>query len=244
MSNEQLRQALTGAGLTHEQVAGKLGVDPKTVQRWVTLGRVPHPRHRRGLAELINRNERELWPSSDRTNGAPELIRLFPERGAVPRDRWLGLLSHATESVDVLAWAATFFNQIQSSISTRLSSAVARGVRVRLCFGDPTSDAVAVREAEEPLLGKDVLAGKIRVSLGYYRDLVDVDGVEIRLHSAVVYASLFRYDDEMIVNPHVYSRPASENPALHIRRGLLFDAYAASFDTVWQSATPWKGERV
>lgn len=103
---------------------------------------------------------------------------------------------------------------------------------------------MATREIEEPLLGEGVLASKIRVSLAYYRDLVDIDGVEIRLHSAVVYASLFRYDTEMIVNPHVFGRPASENPAMHLRRGPIFDAYAASFDTVWESAVPWKGESV
>lgn len=89
-----------------------------------------------------------------------------------------------------------------------------------------------------------MLASKVRVSLSYYRELVDVDGVEIRLHAAVVYASLFRYDDEMIVNPHVYGRPASANPALHLRRGTMFDAYARGFDQVWDTAVPWKGEQV
>ena len=38
------------------------------------------------------------------------------------------------------------------------------------------------------------------------------------LHSTTRYAALFRYDDEIIVNPHVYGEPASANPALHLRR--------------------------
>ncbi|HEY8527543.1 MAG TPA: hypothetical protein VIL48_21445 [Acidimicrobiales bacterium] len=48
----------------------------------------------------------------------------------------------------------------------------------------------------------------------------------------------------MIVNPHVYSRPASENPAMHLRRGPIFNAYATGFDAVWEAAKPWKGEAV
>lgn len=125
-----------------------------------------------------------------------------------------------------------------------VTDAAERGARVRLCFGDPASQSVRVRELEEPLLGAGVLAAKIRVSLAYYRPLIDMDGIEIRLHAATVYASQFRYDDEIIVNPHVYSRPASENPALHLHRGAVFDAYTHGFDVVWDSAEPWKGQQV
>ncbi|HEY8527542.1 MAG TPA: hypothetical protein VIL48_21440 [Acidimicrobiales bacterium] len=175
MSNEQLRQALASAQLTHEDVAAELGVDPKTVQRWVTLGRTPHRRHRRRLAELLDRTEPELWPGGDQTGGPSDLIRLYPERAAVPRAKWLGLLTSATEHVDVLAWAATFFHQVQPRVAELLGDAARRGARVRLCFGDPGSQAVATREHEEPLLGEGALAAKIRVSLRYVRDALDVE---------------------------------------------------------------------
>ena len=33
--NDALRQALTDAGLTEADIAATLGVDPKTVQRWI-----------------------------------------------------------------------------------------------------------------------------------------------------------------------------------------------------------------
>ncbi|WP_289008021.1 helix-turn-helix transcriptional regulator [uncultured Thermomonospora sp.] len=38
--NDALRQALTDAGLTEADIAATLGVDPKTVQRWIA-GRTP-----------------------------------------------------------------------------------------------------------------------------------------------------------------------------------------------------------
>ena len=41
MVNERLRGALVAGACTEEALAEELGVDPKTVQRWVLTGRVP-----------------------------------------------------------------------------------------------------------------------------------------------------------------------------------------------------------
>lgn len=38
MANERLREAILNAGLTPYELADKLGVNPKTVERWVTPG--------------------------------------------------------------------------------------------------------------------------------------------------------------------------------------------------------------
>lgn len=119
------------------------------------------------------------------------------------------------------------------------------GAEVQLCFGAPDSDAVATRDREEELGG--TLAHKIRSALTYYRPLVGVEGCELRLHSTTLYASLFRYDDEIMVNPHAYGQPASANPTLHLRRldgGQLVDHYIACFKRVWETAKPWNGEEV
>jgi hypothetical protein len=40
----------------------------------------------------------------------------------------------------------------------------------------------------------------------------------LRVASTTLYTSLFRYDDEIMVNPHAYGEPASANPTLHLRR--------------------------
>jgi hypothetical protein len=132
-----------------------------------------------------------------------------------------------------------------SLIAPMLAERIAAGVRVRLYFGEPTSAAVATRDSEEGLNG--TLAAKIRASLSYYRQLAEADGCEVRLHATTLYASLFQYDDDMIVNPHAYGAPASANPAFHVRRlqgGTLFDHYAASFESVWATAHPWLGGEV
>ena len=126
-----------------------------------------------------------------------------------------------------------------------LADAAGRGAEVRLCFGNPACEAVATRDREEELDG--TLAAKIRSALTYYRPLSDVDGCEMRLHSTTLYSSLFRYDDEIMVNPHAYGEPASANPTLHLRRldgGQLAEHYIACFERVWETAKPWSGEEV
>jgi hypothetical protein len=152
------------------------------------------------------------------------------------------MLTGARERVDVLIMSGTFFTQMQPRVAAMLTRRAQEGVDVRLCFGNPTSDAVALRDQEEGLKG--ALPAKIRASLLYYRPLLDVEGCQIRLHSTTLYNSLFRYDDDIFVNPHAFGEPASLNPVIHLRRidgGTLFDHYTASFQRVWESAVPWTG---
>jgi hypothetical protein len=66
-----------------------------------------------------------------------------------------------------------------------------------------------------------------------------VPTVEIRLHTTVLYNSLYRADDEMLVNSHVYGTAAAQAPILHLRHhgdGDLFDTYANSFERVWSAS--------
>jgi hypothetical protein len=49
-------------------------------------------------------------------------------------------------------------------------------------------------------------------ALTYYREAAAAGDVEMRLHSGTLYASLFRYDDEIMVNPHAFGEAASAIP--------------------------------
>ena len=50
MPNERLRQALLTAGVSTDDLALRVGTDTKTVERWISQGRVPHPRNRASTA--------------------------------------------------------------------------------------------------------------------------------------------------------------------------------------------------
>ena len=72
-------------------------------------------------------------------------------------------------------------------------------------------------------------------------DALHEPGVAVRLHGTTLYNSIYRYDDELLVNAHAYGVPASQSPVLHLRRfpgGRLFDHYMASFERVWETAQP------
>ncbi|MEU5783495.1 DUF5753 domain-containing protein [Micromonospora lupini] len=60
--NQALRAALADTGETVESLAEQVGVDPKTVARWVNPGRVPHPRHRAAAAAVLGREAEDIWP--------------------------------------------------------------------------------------------------------------------------------------------------------------------------------------
>ena len=68
MPNDRLRDALLRNGLDFDHVAKATGVDPKTVERWITQDRTPYPRHRHAIAAMVR--ETETLPLAGR--GAPE----------------------------------------------------------------------------------------------------------------------------------------------------------------------------
>jgi hypothetical protein len=246
-ANERLRTAMLRTGTATEDLALCCGVDVKTVERWLSSGRVPHRANRWDAARRLGADETWLWPQAapPRRDGAAqsELVRMYPDRASVPRELWARLLAEARQEVAVLVMSGTFFQQSQPRIAAHLTAAAQRGARVRLCFGDPAGEAVAVRDREEGIGG--TLAAKVRSALTYYREIAAAGAVEMRLHAATLYASMFRYDDEVIVNPHAFGEPASANPALHLRRldgGQVAAHYMSSYERVWDTAKPWTGE--
>ncbi len=62
-----------------------------------------------------------------------------------------------------------------------------------------------------------------------------------------LYNSVYRFDDEMLVNVHAYGILAAYTPTMHLRRvdGAFFNTYLESFERVWASARVpiwWKGD--
>lgn len=62
MANETLKNRLTDAGLTPEEFADVIQVDPKTVGRWLAGTTTPYPRHRARISRALGLTEHELWP--------------------------------------------------------------------------------------------------------------------------------------------------------------------------------------
>lgn len=244
MSNERLRSAITTAGLNAETFSERLGVDPKTVERWISTDRLPHRAHRINSATILGKSDGYLWPATafDRISQSAteaELVRLYPSRGAIDPQAWLDLAGQCTESIDLLAYAASFIHDSLPGFVDSLAERSQRGVRVRLLFGDPASEAVMRRGQEEGI--DDLMAARCRLTWKYLAPVTQAGGIEAREHATTLYASIFRFDDVLLANPHAYGSSASHSPVLHINRiagGRLFSHYLDSYDRVWASARP------
>jgi transcriptional regulator with XRE-family HTH domain len=235
--NETLRRALLQARLSEEDVAARLQVDPKTVRRWLE-GRVPYMRHRWALAGMLGSDEAELWPQLPVGRSRPDEVRtIYPYRDAVPWDTWLRLFGSAKCEVGILACSGLFLAEDPSLLAC-LAAEARTGVSVRICVRDPeafdgTGDAAGQGT-------DDTLAVRVRDALARYR-LLRESGAEIRLHRDVLYNSIYRADDELLVGQHVYGIPAGRAPFLHLRRtedGEMVAAYLESFEGVWRGAQP------
>ncbi len=243
MRNERLRAVMLEKGLTPDALAIAVQVDPKTVERWITTGRPPYRRHRYAVAAHLGVEESYLWPdamSPEEAAGASEseIVNVYPHRWAVPNDLWRRFFEEADEQIGVLVYSGLFLSE-DSGIQRVFRSKADSGADVRILLGDPSSEHVAQRGADEGI--DDSMASKVRNAIVNYKPLRNVEGIEFRLHSTILYNSIYRADDQLLVNTHIYGIAAAQAPVLHLRRvagGTMVTNYLESFSRVWDDATP------
>lgn len=242
MANERLRGAMLAAGLTAEDVGAKIAVDPKTVQRWVGTGRVPHRTHRLATAALLRRDDAYLWPQTETDERATsasraEVVAVYPSRSSIAISTWTALIASTEQCIDILAYAASFLHDTLPDFDELLADKARAGVQIRLLFGDPAADAVRIRGDEEGI--GDLLAARCRLTWTYVHPLLELPGVAARMHAATLYNSTFRFDDTLLANIHTLGAAASHSPVLHLQRvtgGRLFTSYTSEFERAWELA--------
>jgi transcriptional regulator with XRE-family HTH domain len=242
MPNERLRAALLERGITPAVLGEELGVDHKTVERWIS-GRVPYRKFRYAVASRLGVDEVYLWPDAlprELVGAASEseVVAVYPHRSEVPRDTWRRLFSAAEREIGVLVYSGLFLAE-DPGLQRILAGKASTGVRLRVLLGDPASSQVAARGADEGM--DEAMAAKIRNVLVLYRPLRAADGAEFRFHQTILYNSIYRADDQLLVNTHIYGLPAASAPVWHLRKvagGEIAGAYMESFERVWDTAVP------
>jgi transcriptional regulator with XRE-family HTH domain len=235
--NERLRTAMTAKGTEIEALARQVGVDPKTVQRWLA-GRVPHPRHRWKICDIVGQPEHELWPvvglGASGTPHTSEVVAAYAHRADAPSQLWSAMLDRVRTNIDLLGYAMLFFPEQHPQLAEIIGEKCARGLRVRIALADPDCPEVMARDGLEGLGG--TLPDRIRSSAGHLEPLLSNVGVEIRYHSVPLYNALYRFDDQMLVTPYLYKLHGYQHPLLRLKRlgpAGLFESYARQFEAIW-----------
>ena len=193
---------------------------------------------------LVGEEETYLWPDvvdGERIRAASEseLVALYAHRADVPAELWAASLRRAERAIDILVYAAVFLHEQDPSLNDLLQEKAAAGCEVRVAIGDPAGVCVKTRGDDERF-GHGI-ASRCELALLHYRPLIGHERISVHLHDTTLYNSVFRFDDEMLVNTHLYATNAYAAPVLHLRRlagGQLFANYAQSFEAVWEGSTP------
>jgi hypothetical protein len=184
-----------------------------------------------------------LWPEvPGAANGGSEVAGVYATRNELSPPALGSMLDATASHIDVLVYSGMWLWDAVPRFHDRLLERLAGGVAVRICLGDPGSEAVHLRGEEEGT--GDGMASRCKIAIGYARPLLDVAPGAVRLTSATLYCSIFRFDDEVLANTHFWGNPAAVSPVLHLRyrgqRGIAANVIR-SFERVWDRAQPLAG---
>ncbi|MFD7446441.1 XRE family transcriptional regulator [Streptomyces sp. NPDC059909] len=154
------------------------------------------------------------------------------------------LIGGATEDIFLAGYTNYFFWLEQPAFVDTLRRKAESGCRVRFLLGDPDGEVTRQREAIEDVALS--VSTRIRITLEHLDRLGPLDGVETRLSSADdavnhVSLSVFRFDHDALVTPHLARLVGHDSPLLHLRRlseGGMFDRFAEHAEELWGRAVP------
>lgn len=242
--NTALRDAMADAGVKPGQLARMVGVSAKTVERW--LGnplRTPHPAAQEDTARVLGVDAVSLWPRAVRaavkTGHDREIVAAYPYRSAAPTSLWAGLIDSAAQNLTFAGYTNYFLWQNHPRLGARLKAKADAGAHIRFLVGDPDSAVTARREEVEdvPL----TVSTRIRITLDALSKIESTPHIETRFSDAHIALSVFMFDDQMLVTPHIAGLLGDESPMFHLRRlgdDGLYDRFASHVTALWEDGRP------
>ena len=251
--NERLRVAMLRTGTTTGDLALSCGVDIKTVERWLSLGRVPHRANRWDAARHLSTDETWLWPQaappSRDTAAAADLIRMeisavYPTQAEASRE----IREHAAtaERIDILAVRGLGLLGLNDSALRGPLTGRSSPVRVRVLLLDPDSPAVAIR-ADETGESPESFGAGIRMSLARLAELQDHPVVKLE---AAVYSSLpvwrmLAFDSTLFLSaftPRAEGARSGMYRLTAVSDSVLHAGMTRQFEDMWRCARPAGGK--
>jgi hypothetical protein len=243
-----LRQAIFEAGLDPDRLAALIEVDSKTVQRWLSGG-APYPRHRVKVAKVLGRQEHELWPEAgaepiSQHDLRRELQAVFATAEDPEAPDWRELLEDATNQIDLLGWTLIEILAAPGAID-QLKGKAASGLKLRILISAPDSAFLRAAAGELGLdevdyIGRSGLQLEAETARGHLEQLAGQPRVELREFYTDPRYTILRFDEQLLITPHLHSAPLDDSPLLYLRRrhdGGLFDRFAAHLDAIASGAS-------
>ncbi|WP_326564246.1 hypothetical protein [Micromonospora peucetia] len=230
--NERLRETLLSLGESPADFASKLGVDPKTVERWIgNADRTPYPRIAYQAARLLDVDVTYLWPRIHGTriskiDGTDELTACWPGRAAVPPNLWARLLTDAQQRIVIMGDLA--LSDHVPNLPRLLADKARQGVHVRVIVADPNTatdgiDKIRAMQAE-----------------AVYLPLVE-HGISVSRYPGPMATTILMVDNDLIIRTGIDGCPAAFAPVIHLRaltNGPLSRLYLTSLDSITETAIP------
>ncbi|QKW20888.1 XRE family transcriptional regulator [Kitasatospora sp. NA04385] len=189
-----------------------------------------------------------IWPQvvkdKIKTGHDRELVHSYPYRSACPSTVWGELIGKAAENVFFAGYTNYFVWLEQPNFAETLRRKLEAGCRVRFLLGDPDGAVTRQREAvEETAL---TVSTRIRITLQSLEGIAESEGLEARFSAPEdatnhVSLSVFRFDEQELVTPHLARLVGHDSPLLHLRRveqGGLFDRFAEHAEELWSRGIP------
>lgn len=239
MRNDRLEAAMAKNDLSPQELAENVGASRKAADKWLN-GTVPHLKTQIAIADELGVDRLWLWPRDEVGVAAAreEIVRAWARRSDCPPDYWWKLIVDTKQDVDILGFAVLFLTENHLDLTSVLSELMENGGSVRIVIADPGGQAARDRDTEEGLDG--LLLARIQSSVKYLGPIVEA-GASLHLQNAPMYSSVFRFDDDMMVTPHLFAIPGKMAPLFHFRRigsGGIFDQYVTHFEGLLAHATP------
>ena len=103
--NQRLADSIRQSGRTVDDLAAAIETNPKTVERWVTTGRVPHPNSREKMAALLGVPAALLWPDTlAAMHGTTELLGVYKTRSELSPATIAALVNGSVKVTPPRSW--------------------------------------------------------------------------------------------------------------------------------------------
>ncbi|MDH6114421.1 hypothetical protein P3T36_000822 [Kitasatospora sp. MAP12-15] len=189
-----------------------------------------------------------LWPKEVRdvfkTGPDREIVRSYPYRSACPSTAWGQLISSAKADLYFAGYTNYFLWLEQPNLVEALRRKAETGCRVRFLLGDPDGDVTRQREAIEDVALS--VSTRVRITLEHLRRLGPTEGLEARFSAPAdamnhVSLSVFRFDQDALVTPHLARLAGHDSPLMHLRgqgEGGMWSRFVDHAEELWERGTP------